>query len=133
MGDFSGSTQVVAGEQVLFDYLSDVGNLPKYFARMKSATMSGPEEVDTEAEVDGRTVRGQAWFRVDRDRKHIEWGSEGDSRYSGKLDVTGDTRQSTVTFSMHTERADDGDARVTQGIEDTLGQIKHLVEGEASA
>lgn len=58
MGDFSSSTQVKVGEQVLFEYLSDVSNLPKYFARMKSATMSGPEEVDTEAEVNGQTVRG---------------------------------------------------------------------------
>jgi hypothetical protein len=130
MGDFSGSTQVITGEQVLFEYLSDVGNLPKYFARMTRATMSGPEEVDTEAEVDGQTVHGQAWFRVDQERKHIEWGAESESRYAGKLDVTGDTRQSTVTVTMHTERADDGDERVTQGIQDTLAQIKQLVEAE---
>src|SRR4051812_29140011 len=128
MGDFSSSTQVIAGEQVLFEYLSNVSNLPKYFARMKSATMSGPEEVDTEAEVNGQTVRGQAWFRVDHDRKHLEWGSEGESHYSGQLDVEGDTRQSTVTFRMRTERVGDDDPQVTQGIEDTLAQIKQLVE-----
>ena len=128
MGDFSSSTQVIAGEQVLFEYLSDVSNLPKYFARMRSATMSGPEEVDTEAEVNGQTVRGQAWFRVDYDRLHLEWGSEGESRYSGQLDVEGDTRQSTVTVRLHTERVDDGDPQVTQGIEQTLAQIKQLTE-----
>jgi hypothetical protein len=105
-----------------------VSNLPKYFARMKSATMSGPQEVDTEAEVSGQTVRGQAWFRVDYDSKHLEWGSEGESHYSGQLDVDGDTRQSTVTVRLHTERVGDGDPQVTQGIEDTLTQIKQLVE-----
>lgn len=128
MGDFSSSTQVVAGEQVLFEYLSDVSNLPKYFARMKSAQLTGAEEVDTEAEVNGQTVRGQAWFRVDHENKHLEWGSEGESNYSGRLDVTGDTRQSTVTVRLHTERVEDGDQQVTQGLEDTLAQIKQLIE-----
>jgi hypothetical protein len=132
MGDFSSSTQVKAGEQVLFEYLSDVSNLPKYFARMKSATMSGPEEVDTEAEVNGQTVRGQAWFRVDYDAKHLEWGSEGESRYSGQLDVEGDTRQSTVTVRLHTERVGDGDGQVRDGIEQTLAQIKQLAEANPS-
>jgi uncharacterized membrane protein len=129
MGDFTSSTQVAAGEQELFDYLSDVSNLPRYFARMKSAELTGPEEVDTEAEVNGQTVQGKAWFRVDQERKHIEWGSEGESHYSGQIDVTGDTGQSTVTFRMHTERVGDGDEQVTSGIDDTLAQIKQLVEG----
>jgi hypothetical protein len=128
MGDFESSTQVVAGEQVLFEYLSDVSNLPKYFARMKKAERTGPEEVDTEAEVNGRTVGGHAWFRVDQERKHIEWGSEGESGYAGQLDVTGDTNQSTVTVRLHTERVGDGDQQVVQGIDETLAQIKQLVE-----
>jgi hypothetical protein len=128
MGDFESSTQVAAGEQVLFEYLSDVSNLPKYFARMKKAERTGPEEVDTEAEVNGQTVGGHAWFRVDQERKHIEWGSEGESGYAGQLDVTGDDRQSTVTVRLHTERVGDGDQQVVQGLDQTLAQIKQLVE-----
>ncbi|HSP36185.1 MAG TPA: hypothetical protein VLR26_00345 [Frankiaceae bacterium] len=127
MGDFQSSTQVVAGEQVLFEYLSDVSNLPKYFARMKKAERTGSEEVETEAEVNGQTVQGKAWFRVDQECKHIEWGSEGESGYAGQVDVTGDTRQSTVTVRLHTERVSDGDQQVVQGIDETLAQIKQLV------
>lgn len=132
MGDFRSSSQVGAGEQALFDYLSDVSNLPQYFARMKRADRTGPEEVDTTAEVNGQTVGGKAWFRVDDERKHIEWGSEGDSGYTGQLDVTGDDQQSTVTFSMHTERVPDGDQQVVQGIDETLAKIKELVEAQPS-
>src|SRR4051812_3632133 len=120
MADFTRSSQVIAGEQVLFEYLSDVSNLPKYFARMTSAEWTGPEEIATSAEVNGVTREGTAWFRVDYDRKHIDWGSEGESNYSGQLDVTGDTRQATVTVRLHTERVGDGDLQVTQAIEETL-------------
>lgn len=128
MGNFESSGQVSAGEQVLFEYLSDVSNLPKYFAKMKRAELTGPEEVDTAAEVNGETREGKAWFRVDQDRKHIEWGSEGESHYSGKLDITGDQSTSTVTVSLHTERTEGGDPQVQQGLEETIARIKELVE-----
>jgi carbon monoxide dehydrogenase subunit G len=132
MGDFESSAQVTAGEQVLFEYLSDVSNLPKYFAMMKRAERTGPEEVETAADVNGVTREGRASFKVDYDRKQIQWASEGDSGYSGVLDVTGDTRQATVTVRLHTERVDDGDEQVAQGLDETLAQIKRLVEVDSS-
>jgi hypothetical protein len=128
MGDFESSGQVAAGEQVLFSYLSDVSNLPKYFARMKRAELTGPEEVDTAADVNGETREGKAWFKVDEDRKHIEWGSEGGSNYAGRLDVTGDPSQATVTVTLHTERVESGNSQVQQGLEETIARIKELVE-----
>jgi hypothetical protein len=128
MGDYESSTQVKVGEQVLFEYLSDVSNLPKYFARMTKAEQTGQGEIATEAEVNGQIVQGTAWLRADYDRKHLDWGSEGPSNYSGQLDVEGDTRQSTVTVRLHTERVGDDDPQVKAGLEDTLEQIKQLVE-----
>jgi hypothetical protein len=128
MGGFESSGQVAAGEQVLFSYLSDVSNLPKYFARMKRAELTGPEEVDTAADVNGETREGKAWFKVDEDRKHIEWGSEGESNYAGRLDITGNSSQSTVTVTLHTERVESGDPQVQQGLEETIARIKELVE-----
>ncbi len=128
MGDFESSGQVAVGEQVLFSYLSDVSNLPKYFARMKRAELTGPEEVDTAADVNGETREGKAWFKVDEGRKHIEWGSEGESNYAGRLDVTGDSSQSSVTVTLHTERVESGDPQVQQGLDETIGRIRELVE-----
>ena len=128
MGDFESSSQVTVGEQVLFEYLSDVSNLPKYFAKMQRAERTGPEEVETAADVNGVTREGRASFKVDQDRKQIQWASEGDSGYSGVLDVTGDGRQSTVTVRLHTERVEDGDESVPQALDETLAKIKELVE-----
>jgi hypothetical protein len=71
----------------LFDYLSDIENLPRYFDSMTSAEPAEDDAVRTTANVDGQKVEGEAWFRVDDDARRIEWGSEGPNDYSGWLRV----------------------------------------------
>ena len=126
MGDHSGSADVGVPAGQLFDYLSEVSNLPRYFTAMTSAEPAGQDEVHVVADVDGVTREGQAWFRVDRERRHLEWGSEGPDNYHGYLDVTGDDRTSAVRVFLHTERADSGD--IDRGIAGTLTEIKRLAE-----
>ena len=127
MGDYSGTTSVSASEADLFDYLSDVGNLPTYFARMTSAVPGDGQEVKTTARMpDGTEVQGDAWFTVDDAAKSIEWGSEGPSDYRGKLDVTAEGSGSSVTVSLHTTRG--SASEVEDGIQETLATIKRLVE-----
>jgi DNA-binding HxlR family transcriptional regulator len=74
---------------VLFDYLSDVGNLPHYFAAMKSAEPGEGNEVHTVAEVDGHRVEGDAWFTAEDGSRSMRWGSEGENDYAGELSVAG--------------------------------------------
>ena len=45
MSDYERSTTVEAEADALFDYLSDVGNLPRYFSRMTEAEPAGGEAV----------------------------------------------------------------------------------------
>lgn len=135
MGDFEATTGVDAAEGALFDYLSDVGNLPRYFARMTSARPGDGEEVHTTAQLpDGRQVEGDAWFRADTGTRRIEWGSEGPSDYHGSLAVGAAAGGGAeVTVRMHTTRVPDGDSEVQQGLEDTLSTIKRLVENPESS
>ena len=79
MGDYRHTQDVDAPAAQLFDYLADIGNLPNYFSAMTSATPAGDESVRFVAEVDGDTQEGEAWFRVDRERQFLAWGSEGTS------------------------------------------------------
>lgn len=129
MGDYEATTTVSAPAERLFAYLSDVSNLPRYFSAMVSAERTGPEEVSTVAEVNGVRREGEAWFRVDEGRNRIEWGSEGDSDYSGHLEVSGNGSSSTVEVSVHTARAEG--AEVQQGVEETVATIKRLVESSS--
>ena len=87
---------------------------------------AGQDEVHVVADVDGVTREGKAWFRVDRERRHLEWGSEGPDNYHGYLDITGDGATASVTVFLHTERAGSGD--IDRGIAGTLAEIKRLAE-----
>ena len=131
MADFHSASSVTADEETLFEYLSDVSNLPHYFTRMTSAELGQGEEVHTTAQMpDGQQVEGDAWFRVDAAEHKIEWGSEGPSAYHGSLEVTADGDGSRVDVRLHTTRVADGDSEVTHGFEETLANIKRLVEGQ---
>lgn len=129
MGDYEQSTTVFADTAAVYDYLSDVANLPTYFARMTSAEPGDSEEVRTTAQVDGQRVEGTAWFRTDDAAKHLAWGSEGPSDYRGDLDVADDPAGCVVTVSLHTERVADGSSEVESGLRETLANIKRLCEG----
>jgi uncharacterized membrane protein len=126
MGDYQHSVEVTAPAEQLFGYLSEVRNLPRYFSSMTSAEPAGGQSVRVSANVNGTTEQAEAWFRVDRERRHLEWGPEGPSGYHGHLDVSGDSTTSSVTVFLHTEHHDSSD--IDQGLADTLAKVKQLVE-----
>lgn len=126
MGDYKRSQDVSAAPGRLFGWLSDIGNLPRYFPAMISAEPAGQETVRVTAELDGTTREAEASFRVDAEHRHLEWESEGPSNYHGYLDVTGDAHTSSVTVFLHTERHDSG--AIDRGITETLQAVKRLVE-----
>ena len=131
MADFRATTTVNATESSLFDYLSRVENLPRYFARMTSATPGDGEEVHTTARMpDGTEVEGRAWFRADTEARRIEWGSEGANDYHGSLEVTGTSAGSRVEVRVHTSRVSDGDPDIGDALDTTLATVKRLVEDE---
>jgi hypothetical protein len=129
MAEFQAAATVEAGQDALFAFLSEVGNLPRYFPRMTFATPGEGEEVRTGADLPGgQHVEGRAWFRVDSDAHRIEWGSEGPNSYHGSLEVDGSAGSPEIRVRLHTTRVSDGDDEVRQGLVDTLANIKRLVE-----
>ena len=69
MGTYESTTTVTAAPDELFSYLSDVHNLPEYFAAMKSAERAGAahgdapagaEAVHSVAVVNGQRAEGEA-------------------------------------------------------------------------
>ena len=134
MADFTSTTTVDASPDDLFAFLSDVGNLPRYFARMTSAERGDGNEVKTSAQLpDGSHVEGRAWFEVDADKQHIAWGSEGSNDYHGYLDVRPAEHGASVEVHIHTTRVDEGDHQVQQGVDQTVDTIKSLVEDQGVA
>lgn len=129
MGDFEHTTTVTTDPDALFDYLSDVHHLPDYFVAMRSAEPAGSGAVHTVAEVDGTRREGEAWFTTDAEARTMRWGSEGESHYSGELEVMGADGGAQVTVRLHTERGEGHG--IDDGLRETLAQIKRNVEGGA--
>ncbi|MEO9139983.1 MAG: SRPBCC family protein [Jatrophihabitans sp.] len=126
MGDYQANTDITASADDVFDYLSDVSQLPKYFERMTSAEPGDGEEVHVVADLGDRTVEGDAWFRVDHDAHSLAWGSEGPNDYRGTLEVSGGTDSCTVTVTLTTTRAEG--PQIQQGLEETLANVKRLTD-----
>lgn len=126
MGDHERSTTVDATPGQLFDYLSDVANLPHYFAAMVSAEPTGGDQVHTVAEVDGHRVEGDAWFTAEDGSRTMRWGSPGPNDYSGELSVAAEGSGSRVTVRLHTSHGDTD--TVDQGLDQTLVTIRRNVE-----
>lgn len=121
------SIDIQAEPDALFAYLSDVANLPTYFERMTAARPAKGDRIAVTAQLDGgREVEGEAWFRVDPQQQRIEWGSPGPNDYHGWLEVSGDTGAAHLEVGVDTTRVASGE--VDDGIDDTLANIKRLVE-----
>lgn len=129
MANFTDTTTVSASPPAVFNYLSDVANLPRYFSRLTSAEPGPGEQVHTTAKLpDGKQVSGDAWFRIDQAAQRIEWGSEGPSAYAGHLAVRPAADGSEVEVHLHTTRVSDDDPEVRAGVAQTLARIKQQTE-----
>jgi uncharacterized membrane protein len=126
MADFLASTDVAAPADELFDYLSQVENLPNYFERMTSVTDNEDGTISVSADLGNRVVEAEAWFEVDPDAKTMSWGSEGPNDYTGQLSVTGTGSNSVVEVTLRTERA--GGEEIQEGLEQTVAVIKLIME-----
>jgi uncharacterized membrane protein len=126
MADYAARAHVAAPADQLFDYLSQVENLPDYFDRMTSVTDNQDGTITAAADLGDRVVEGEAWFEVDRDERALSWGSEGPNNYSGQLQVIESENGSVVEVTLHTERA--GGEEIQEGLERTVDAVKRIME-----
>jgi uncharacterized membrane protein len=128
MPQYQRSITVDATPDRLFEFLSDVENLPKYFARLTEAHPATGDEVHVKAKVpagDGeQTVESDATFAIDADRRAISWGSDNEHDYHGELQVTPVGEGASVAVTLHTEHDSE---QINDGIDETLLNIKQLV------
>lgn len=126
MADYVANTQVNVPADTVFDYLADVSHLPAYFPRMTSAEPGDGEAVRVTAKLDeGREVAGEAWFRVDRERRTLAWGSEGPNDYHGDLVVEGVGDNAGIALRVSTARVETDE--VQHDVDETMEKIKSLL------
>lgn len=142
--EFEQSITVAAPADGIFDFISDVKNVPQYLPTVKSAQPQQGERIRTQGQAGDRSYDSDGHFRVDKQARRIEWGSDGENDYRGWLEVQGDSgSQSQVKVHIHyaprpeilqrmVERSPDHsfESVMKEGITKTLESIKRICEGK---
>lgn len=141
--DFEQSITVNAPAEGIFAYVSNVQNVPEYLPTIKSAQPQQGERIRTQGQVGEKTYDADGHFRVNRESRRLEWGSDGENEYGGRLEVReqGDS-QSEVSVYIHynprpetlqrmIEKSPDHsfEGAMNEGIQKTLESIKRICEG----
>jgi uncharacterized membrane protein len=140
--DFEQSIRVNAPADRIFEYLSDVRNVPQYLPTVTHAEPQSGERIRTQGHAGDREYDADGHFHIDRQRQRLEWGSDGETEYSGWLEVNGNGSQSEVKvhihyappaeIQQHMEEQSPGhsfESAINEGIGKTLESIKRICEG----
>jgi hypothetical protein len=133
MSTYTHTAEADIAADVLFTYLADPTNLPRYFPQMTEAEPEGGEKVHVEAQVHGHQVSGEAWVRPNEAERKLEWGAEGPDDYHGELQVEEVAPgRSRITISLHSVREAEG-TEVQDGLEHTVAALTQAVAADDQA
>ncbi len=140
--DFEQSTTVNAPADRIFEYLSDVRNVPQYLPTVTHAEPQSEGRIRTQGHAGDREYDSDGHFHVDQQRKRLEWGSDGENEYGGWMEVSGTGDQSEVKVHIHyappaemKQRMEEQspqhsfESAMNEGIGKTLESIKRICEG----
>jgi uncharacterized protein YndB with AHSA1/START domain len=133
MATYTHTADADVAADVLFRFLSDPRNLPRYFPQMTAAEPEGGESVHVEADVHGNHVEGEAWVRPDESARRLEWGAEGPDDYHGELTVDEvEPGRSRITVELHSVREAEG-GEVQEGLEQTVAALAQAAAADGDA
>jgi carbon monoxide dehydrogenase subunit G len=118
------SEHVAAPPDRLFAALANPDNLARFVPQLTSVQHGEGDRVEVEARYEGRTQRGEAFFRTDEAARRLEWGTQ--SGYRGWMQIAEDGEGSMLTLGLQTTRVDHADHDVGA----TLDAIRRLAEAQ---
>ena len=147
--EYEQSQTIDAPPEEVFDWLADVGNLPKYLPPVVDSSVEGPsaegvtgQRIRTTLEhphEEGETFTAEGYLAVDEAERRMEWGAEAGRDYSGWLTVGnhGDGGSEVVVHLSFGERsaepeisneAEEDREPLEEGISATLESIRRQIE-----
>ncbi|BCL78056.1 SRPBCC family protein [Ktedonobacteria bacterium brp13] len=142
MPDYQYALTIQASPDKIEEFISKVDNLPKYLPTTKKAEAEKGERVRVEGEAKGHKYNSDGYFRVDKARHRMEWGSDGEQKYSGWLQITplpqGNASEVTVHLTFEpsqkvnknlTEQTGSKDTTIEEDLQHALISIKNICEG----
>jgi uncharacterized membrane protein len=145
MSEFERKVTVNAEADRVFGFLAQVENMPRYLPTVHDAMPQGAERVRVQGRANGHEYDNDGFFRVDQERRRMEWGSDGEHQYRGWLQVSGSPEdaiggqaQVTVHLSFEPnaevgralkEQTGDRNRTIDEGLGNAMVSIKNLCEG----
>lgn len=140
MPNYTAKAVIQAPADEVFAFVSDVNRMPDYLPTVEEAKPQGAGRVWMRGSVDGRQYESDGWLEADARAKAMRWGSDGENRYTGNLQVQDRGQECYVTVTLDFEpRADQEeeferrmgsrDAAIQDGLERALDSIKRICEG----
>lgn len=145
MPDYQYALTIQTSPDKIEEFISKVDNLPKYLPTTKKAEAEKGERVRVEGEAKGHKYDSEGYFRVDKTRHRMEWGSDGEQKYSGWLQITpllqGNASEITVHLTFEpsqkanknlTEQTESKDKAIEESLQHALISIKNICEEHSS-
>lgn len=141
MSEYEHSIKIDALPNHVFDFVTDVHNLPMFLPTLHQAEPEPGERVHIHGEAAGHEYDADGRFHVDAIRQRMEWGSDGEHKYSGWLTVepageSGSYVTVHLSFEPRPEEAQafaastgSADETIQQGLEKSLQALQSLLEG----
>ncbi len=140
MPDYEHSLTIEASPDTVFAFVSEIANLPKYLPTTHQAEAQPGGRVRVQGEAGGHKYDSDGYFRLDKPNFRMEWGSDGENRYLGWLEIDGAADECEVTVHLtfqpkpeQGERMDeqtgDRDKTISDGLIASLESIRNYVEG----
>lgn len=137
-GQYEESMSIPASAERIFDFVSDVQNLPKYLPTTKRAEPQSEDRVRVQGEVMGHHYDADGFLRADRDTMSLEWGAD-EHYYAGQLHImpNGDSASNvTVRLTFRNpppganEHEGPSEADIRDGMRRALQSIENQVTGQ---
>lgn len=147
MAHHEASTTIDVAPNILFDYLSELDNLPKYLPRLGDVHRTEPrpgeaqglearrpkqavhEDVEVTAEAPSRReVHKDAWIEIVEENRSLRWGAPGEHDYHGELDVDF-VADGTSRLTVRLDTKHDSGDEIDRALDNALDGIKSSLEG----
>ncbi len=127
--EFEASKYVGAKSDAVFEFVSEISNMPKYMPTTKKAEAQGTDRVRVQGGGEGFQYDSDGYLRRNDENNRLEWGAD-EGHYNGWMEVKDQGEGAEVTIHL-TFKNQDGipSEHVNEGLESALSSIKNYLEG----
>jgi uncharacterized protein YndB with AHSA1/START domain len=139
MSEFVAKIEIDAPADEVFAYVTDISRMPEYMPTLHKATSAGDNRIRMQGEADGHPYDAEGWFQTHELERTMLWGSDGQNRYTGHLEVMSQGESSILTVTLNFEASSGMDkdfqklmeqrkSAIQEGLEHSVQSIKSCCE-----